>query len=63
MGDALVSRLGHTAIVEIKTEKGELNKVQRKFRDGWAGAYFVVRSPDDAERQLTLWLLSIAHLK
>ena len=56
-------RTGHQALVEIKYGKAELNKLQRDFRDDWPGAYFVVRSPDDAERQLTLWLLSLAPLK
>jgi hypothetical protein len=51
------------ALVEVKHGKGDLNPLQRKFRDDWPGAYFVVRSPDDAERQLTLWLLSLARLK
>lgn len=61
--DAFASRLGHTAALEFKTGKGDLNELQRKFRDEWQGAYFVVRSPDDAERQLTLWLLCQARLK
>jgi hypothetical protein len=61
--DAFASRLGHTAALEFKTGKGDLNTLQRKFRDGWAGAYFVVRSPEDAEKQLSLWLLSLARLK
>ena len=56
--DLTVSRLGHTALVEVKHGKGELNELQRKFRDKWQGAYFVVRSPEDAEKQLTLWLLT-----
>ena len=51
------------ALVEVKAGKGDLNELQRKFRDSWPGPLFVVRSPDDAERQLTLWLLSLAPLK
>lgn len=62
-GDLTVSRLGHTAIVETKFERRGLNDKQREFRDGWQGAYFVVRSPEDAEKQLTLWLLSLARFK
>ena len=61
--DTVVSRLGHTALMEIKHGKSDLNTLQRKFSDGWAGAYFVVRSPEDAEKQLSLWLLSLARLK
>lgn len=58
-GDFVVSRLGHTAILEVKDGRGELNELQRRFRDGWQGAYFVVRSPEDAIKQLTLWLLTL----
>ena len=61
--DAFVSRLGHTAALEIKTGNKQPNKRQCEFRDAWQGAYFVVRSPDDAERQLTLWLLTLAKWK
>lgn len=61
--DAFASRLGHTAALEFKTGKRDLNEFQRDFRDGWQGAYFIVRSPDDAERQLTLWLLTLAKWK
>lgn len=58
MGDALVSRFGHSAVVEIKFGAGEPNELQRKFRDKWQGAYFIVRSPEDAEKQLSAWLLA-----
>lgn len=58
-GDLVVSRLGHTAIVEVKDGRGDLNELQRRFRDGWQGAYFVVRSPEDAIKQLSLWLLAL----
>lgn len=61
--DAFASRLGHTAALEFKTGKKQINELQRQFRDKWQGAYFVVRSPDDAERQLTLWLLTLARFK
>ena len=60
--DAFASRLGHTAALEFKTGKRGLNALQRAFRDRWQGAYFVVRSPADAEKQLNLWLLSHASL-
>jgi hypothetical protein len=56
-------RTRHQALVEIKHGKGDLNAIQRKFRDEWPGAVFTVRSPDDATSQLTLWLLSLARLK
>ena len=56
-------RTRHMALVEVKAGRGDLNELQRKFRDSWPGPLFVVRSPDDAERQLTLWLLSLAPLK
>ncbi len=58
--DLTVSRLGHTALVEVKHGKKEPNELQRKFRDGWKGAYFVVRSPEDAEQQLARWLELLA---
>ena len=61
-GDFVVSRLGHTAVLEAKVGAKGLNELQRTFRDKWQGAYFVVRSPDDAERQLNLWLLTQAPL-
>lgn len=61
--DAFASRLGHTAALEIKAGKGELNELQLRFRDSWAGAYFVVRSPEDAEKQLSLWLLGLTTWK
>lgn len=58
--DLVVShtRTGETCLVEVKAGRGELNEIQRGFRDKWPGPVFVVRSPDDATRQLTLWLLS-----
>lgn len=62
-GDLTVSRLRHTAVVETKVGTKGLNELQRDFRDKWQGAYFVVRSPEDAEKQLTLWLLSLARFK
>ena len=61
--DAFASRLGHTAALEFKTGYHDLNELQRKFRDGWQGAYFVVRTPEDAEKQLALWLLGLAKWK
>lgn len=56
-------RTRQIALVEVKAGKGSLNDLQRKFRDKCPGAYFVVRSPDDAERQLTLWLLTLTQWK
>lgn len=61
--DLVVSRLGHTVLVEVKAGKATTNELQRGFIDKWAGAVFIVRSPDDAERQLTLWLLSQVQWK
>lgn len=63
--DLVVShgRTGSTALVEVKAGRGELNELQRGFRDRWPGPIFVVRSPDDAEKQLTLWLLTLAKWK
>ena len=61
--DLVVSRLQHTALVEVKHGYHDLNDLQRKFRDGWQGAYFVVRTPEDAEKQLALWLLGLAKWK
>lgn len=35
-------------LIEIKSEKGELNKLQEKFRSEWWGQVSVVRSVDEA---------------
>ncbi len=54
--DAVATRLGNTCLLEFKVGKAEPNELQRKFIDGWDGPVFIVRSPEDAERQVNLWL-------
>ena len=56
--DAFASRLGHTCALEFKSGRKGLNELQREWHKRWQGAYFVVRSPNDAIKQLTLWLLT-----
>lgn len=55
--DLVVSRSGFTALVECKSgsEAGaemDLNEAQRRFRDGWEGAFVVAATPAQAEREL-----------
>jgi len=45
-------RKQQTAFVEVKTEEGRLTKQQLDFISRWPGAIFVVRSADDAVRQV-----------
>lgn len=40
---------GMSALVEIKTEEGELNGRQLKFNEGWKGARFTVRDLQGVE--------------
>lgn len=35
-------------LMEIKTEKGELNKKEKEFFSTWLGPVYIVRSPEDA---------------
>lgn len=43
---------GETSFVECKTEDGRLTKAQLDFISRWAGKIFVVRSAEDAVRQV-----------
>lgn len=45
-------RKRETAFVEVKTEDGRLTKSQEDFISRWPGRIFVVRSPEDAVRQV-----------
>lgn len=45
-------RKSETAFVEVKTEDGRLTKAQEDFISRWPGRIYVVRSPDDALRQV-----------
>ena len=60
--DLVCARGGYTALVECKSgsEAGaemELNEAQRRFRDGWPGAFVVAATPEQAERELAAWYL------
>lgn len=46
--DILVGFRGCNTLMEIKTEKGKLNKRQREFFTSWFGKCFVVRTVDEA---------------
>ena len=45
-------RRQETAFVEVKTEDGRLTKAQDDFISRWPGRIYVVRSADDAIRQV-----------
>ena len=46
--DILVGFRGRNTLMEIKTEKGKLNKRQEIFFARWYGKCFVVRTVDEA---------------
>ena len=46
--DIAVGRMGKTFMLEIKSERGKLNKRQYRFADEWRGHLAVVRSVDEA---------------
>lgn len=46
--DILVGFRGHNTLMEIKTEKGKLNKKQEEFFVAWFGKCHVVRTIDEA---------------
>lgn len=52
--DALiyVPRRKETALLEVKTDDGRFTKVQVEFLSRWPGKVYVVRSPEDAVRQV-----------
>lgn len=41
-----------TAFVEVKTEEGRLTKQQEEFISRWPGRIYIVRSAEDAVRQV-----------
>lgn len=45
-------RTKETSFVECKTADGRLTKAQEEFMDRWPGKIFVVRSADEAVRQV-----------
>lgn len=45
-------RKQETAFVEVKTEEGRLTKAQEEFISRWPGRIFIVRSAEDAVRQV-----------
>ena len=44
----VISKSGVIAFVEVKSEKGELNKAERAFWDACTGPKVVARTPEDA---------------
>ena len=46
------ARKRETAFVEVKTEDGRLTKAQEDFISRWPGRIYVVRSAEDAVRQV-----------
>jgi len=56
--DLIVSRAGlkpgQAFLLEVKTEKGKLNALQRKWHSEWKGQVAVVRCVDDALRAVGL---------
>ena len=45
--DLLIGFDGKNYLIEVKNEKGKLNKLQIKFRDEWNGNFFVARNKED----------------
>lgn len=41
--DLLVARNKKTYLIEVKSEKGQLNQMQINFRRAWKGRIFVIR--------------------
>ena len=46
--DLLIGVIGFNLLVEVKTEKTKLNKVQENFFDIWRGQKTVIRTTDEA---------------
>ena len=53
--DLLVGYYGENYLVEIKTLKGKLNKLQQLWHEDWLGAVDVVHSIEEAERLVHRW--------
>lgn len=47
--DLLIGYQGKNYLVEVKSGKGKLNKLQNKFRDSWNGSYHIARNKEDIE--------------
>jgi hypothetical protein len=63
--DILVGFGGFTALCEIKTEKGKLNKVQEEWRKDWTGGVYTVRNFDDVvriHRMMMRWHYAVTKL-
>lgn len=50
--DLCVGYKGFNILVEVKSEKGDLNKLQQEWVDLWNGDYWVFRSVEDVEDML-----------
>ena len=37
--------------MEVKSGKGQLNTLQRRFKDAWGGIVIVAREPEEAVRE------------
>lgn len=46
------ARKNETAFVEVKTEEGRLTQAQEAFMSRWPGKVYLVRSAEDAVRQV-----------
>lgn len=51
--DLLVARHHRSTLVEIKSEDGELNALQKDFIAGWRGDTAVVRTLEDVQKFAT----------
>jgi len=62
--DLVVGLLGTVNLLwEIKTEQGELNEREKRFHTGWRGQIKVVRSAEEAEREILLWREIVQQLR
>lgn len=51
-GDLEVGYRGRTYTIEVKTKTGKLRPSQERFRARWQGHYAVVRTVDEALREI-----------
>jgi hypothetical protein len=50
--DLLVAWHGRNHLLEVKSPKGGLNEMQRKWHELWRGEVHVVRTPEEALRAI-----------
>ena len=61
--DAVLGLYGLNLLWEIKTEDGDLNDREKRFHAAWRGQIKVVRSAEEAEREILLWSKIAQQLK